>query len=111
MVVVDIALALLQDLDKHVFQVRFDRLDGDQRQMLCAELGEQVIEPVLVGDGAAYATSAIFGRDREAVQPWCGRYQRSGGCNGAWARGTVALGESPLRRQKWSRFCPRGSTG
>src|SRR5258707_8669636 len=69
MVVVDIALALLQDLDKHVFQVRFDRLDGDQREMLCAELGEQVIEPVLVGDGAAYATSPIIGRDREAVQP------------------------------------------
>src|SRR5260221_9887238 len=72
-VVVAMVLPLPQDLDKHVFQVRLDRLDRDQWQILCAYLGEQVVEPGLVRDGPADARLPIFGGDREAVKPRRGR--------------------------------------
>src|SRR5258708_4159037 len=68
-VVVDIALSLLEDLDEDVLQTRHDGLDRDQRHLLRAEVGEQVVEPVLVRDGATYATLAVCGRDREALEP------------------------------------------
>src|SRR5260221_7887552 len=68
-VVVAMVLPLPQDLDKHVFQVRFDRLDRKERQILRAYLGEQVVEPGLVRDRPADARLPIFGGDREAVEP------------------------------------------
>src|SRR6266702_8555378 len=68
-VVVDISLSLLEDLDKDLLQVRLDRLDRDQWQMLRMDLGEQVVELLLVRDRPAYATLASFGGDREAVKP------------------------------------------
>src|SRR5258708_5841130 len=68
-VVVDISLSLLEDLDKDLLQVRLDRLDRDQWQMLRMDLSEQVVELLLVRDRPAYATLAISGGDREAVKP------------------------------------------
>src|SRR5256885_13864518 len=57
-VVVDISLSLLEDLDKDVLQVRLDRLDRDQWQMLRMDLGEQGVELLLVRDRPADATLA-----------------------------------------------------
>src|SRR5260370_30923375 len=68
-VVVAMVLPLPQDLDKHVFQVRLDRLDRNQWQILRAYVGEQVVELLLVRDGPADARLPIFGGDREAVEP------------------------------------------
>src|SRR2546425_10791355 len=72
-VVVDISLSLLEDLDKDLLQVRLDRLDRDQWQMLRMHLGGQGVELLLVRDRAAYAALASFGGDREAVKPRPGR--------------------------------------
>src|SRR5260370_38089758 len=68
-VVVDISFPLLEHLDKHVLQVRFDRLDRDERQMLPTHLGEQVIESLLVKDRPPYQAFAVFGRDCKPRDP------------------------------------------
>src|SRR5260370_35570825 len=68
-VVVDISFPLLEHLDKHVLQVRFDRLDPDERQMLRTHLGEQVIESLLVRDRPADKAVAVVGPDLKAVEP------------------------------------------
>src|SRR5260370_41842383 len=65
--VVDISFPLLEHLDKHVLQVRFDRLDRDERQMRRTHLGEQVIESLLVRDLPAYQSLAFFGIEWKAV--------------------------------------------
>src|SRR5258708_13261336 len=44
-VVVAMVLPFPQDLDKHVFQVRLDRLDPDPRHILPAYLGGHVVKP------------------------------------------------------------------
>src|SRR5262249_28283735 len=96
-----VRLSPLEDLDKDVFQGWLDRLDREQREIMCAQLVEQVVESLLVGDwpaDAALALLAIRGCDRKAVEPW-----RFGSC--PWIERTAQpdlVGVLPVAREQLS---------